>query len=83
MFVVAVTVRELPAANVPPPPTVPPPTNPPQPPPNPGDVRNCPDFATWAEANAYYQTYFPYYGDVAHLDADGDGIVCETLPGHP
>ncbi|MBK5331753.1 MAG: excalibur calcium-binding domain-containing protein [Ilumatobacteraceae bacterium] len=67
------------------PPTVPPgpPTTPPtQPPPNPCDTRNCDNFATWAEANAYYQTYFPYYGDVAHLDQDGDGIPCETS-GHP
>lgn len=52
-------------------------------PPNPGDTVNCTDFATWPDANAYYQAYFPYYGDVAGLDSDGDGIVCESLPGAP
>lgn len=70
----------------PPPPTTttgPPTTPPTQPPPYPGDNVNCTDFATWADANAYYQTYFPYYGDVANLDQDHDGIPCETLPGHP
>jgi hypothetical protein len=67
----------------PPPPTVPPTTPPVQPPANPGDNVNCTDFATWAQANAYYQTYFPYYGDVARLDQDNDGIPCETLPGAP
>jgi Excalibur calcium-binding domain len=66
-----------------PPPTVPP-TNPPtQPPSNPGDNRNCTDFATYTEAKAYFDTYVPYYGDVSNLDSDGDGIPCETLPGHP
>jgi hypothetical protein len=73
----------------PPPPPAPiaPPTGPPnppsQPPPNPGNTKNCPDFATWADAKAYYDFYYPYYGDVAQLDADHDGIPCETLPGHP
>ena len=59
------------------------PTPPTQPPPNPGDAVDCADFATWADANAWFQTYFPYYGDVAHLDADADGIPCEALPGAP
>jgi Excalibur calcium-binding domain len=72
-----------PVAPPPPSPTVPPSTQPPQPPPNPGDTKNCTDFATWAEANAWFQTYFPIYGDIAKLDSDGDGIPCETLPGHP
>jgi hypothetical protein len=49
----------------------------------PGDVKNCTDFATYADAKAYFDFYYPYYGDVAHLDADGDRIPCETLPGHP
>jgi hypothetical protein len=52
-------------------------------PPNPGDDVDCTDFSTWAQAQAYYLTYFPYYGDVANLDADDDGIACETLPGAP
>lgn len=41
------------------------------------------DFSTWAAANTWYQTYVRAYGDVANLDADGDGIVCESLPGTP
>jgi hypothetical protein len=79
-------------ATCPPDPAPPPPpstssttttTQPAQPPPNPGDAVNCTDFATWAEANAWFQTYYPYYGDVANLDSDHDGIPCETLPGAP
>lgn len=58
-------------------------TPPAQPPGNPGNTRNCPDFATYAEAKQWFDTYFPYYGDVAKLDADDDGIPCETLPGAP
>ncbi|MCW2528475.1 MAG: putative S-layer domain protein, partial [Pseudonocardiales bacterium] len=61
-------------------PVVPPPTVPPA---NPGDSKNCGDFATWTEANTWYWMYFPYYGDVAKLDVNHDGIPCETLPGAP
>lgn len=50
---------------------------------NPGDSKNCDDFDTWAEAQAWYETYFPHYGDVARLDRDGNGIACESLPGAP
>lgn len=50
------------------------------PPANPGDVRNCSDFATQAEAQAWFDTYFPFYGDVARLDGDGNGVACESLP---
>jgi hypothetical protein len=64
------------------PPVVVPPVTPGQPG-NPGDTKNCSDFTTYAQAYAWYITYFPYYGDVAKLDADHDGIPCETLPGHP
>ncbi|AWB88632.1 cell wall-binding repeat-containing protein [Salinibacterium hongtaonis] len=46
---------------------------------NPGDSKNCSDFRTWAEAQAWFDRYFPLYGDVAKLDSDGDGIACETL----
>ncbi|MGD9997744.1 MAG: hypothetical protein AB7U39_12530, partial [Ilumatobacteraceae bacterium] len=52
-------------------------------PPNPGDPLNCPDFDSWQLADDYYQTYFSYYGDVANLDPDGDGIVCEDKRGAP
>jgi hypothetical protein len=70
---------------VPPPPTtVPPPTIPEPPiPPNPGDSVNCSDFSTWSEAQAWHDLYFPYYGDIANLDGDADGVACESLPGAP
>lgn len=58
-----------------------PPSSPP--PGNPGDSKNCSDFATWLAAQNWYLTYFRYYGDIARLDADGDGIACESLPGAP
>jgi len=54
-----------------------------QAPANPGDTKNCGDFSTWADAQAWFDYYFPYYGDVARLDANGDGIACESLPGAP
>jgi hypothetical protein len=56
---------------------------PPVVPPNPGDTKNCGDFATWAEAQAWFDLYFPWYGDVANLDANEDGVACESLPGAP
>jgi hypothetical protein len=31
----------------------------------------------------WFDTYFPYYGDVAGLDGDNDGEPCESLPGGP
>lgn len=62
------------------PPVIKPPTSkPPARPGNPGNSKNCSDFRTYAEANAWFRKYFPYYGDVAKLDADNDGIPCETL----
>jgi hypothetical protein len=50
---------------------------------NPGDSKNCGDFATYAEAKAWFDTYCPYYGDVARLDQDGDLIPCDSLPDAP
>jgi hypothetical protein len=53
---------------------------------NPGDIKNCTGtsgFSTWSEAQSWFNYYFPYYGDVARLDSDGDGIACEGLPGAP
>ena len=47
---------------------------------NPGDKRGCSDFRTYEDALRYYETYYPYYGDVAKLDRDGDGIPCSGLP---
>ena len=51
-------------------------------PPNPGDARNCGDFASWNEAQAWFDTYRAH-GDVAGLDADEDGVACEGRPGAP
>ena len=65
------------------PPPPPPPPPPPGPPGNPGDSKNCTDFANYAQAKAWFDTYYPYYGDIANLDADGDLIPCESLPGAP
>jgi hypothetical protein len=47
---------------------------------NPGDTKNCSDFSTQAAAQAWFDYYYPYYGDVARLDQDGDLIACESLP---
>ena len=50
---------------------------------NPGDTKNCGDFDNYSEAKTWFDTYFPYYGDVANLDGDNDGEPCESLPGGP
>ncbi len=50
---------------------------------NPGDTKNCSDFETYQEAKTWFDTYFPYYGDIAGLDGDGDEEPCESLPGGP
>ncbi len=64
------------------PPTPNPPTPiPPTAPANPGNTKNCSDFATQPEAQGWFNTYFPFYGDVAQLDGDGNGVACESLPG--
>jgi putative cell wall-binding protein len=71
----------------PPPPVVTPPT-PPQPPTppvvnNPGDTKNCSDFQDYAAAKAWFDTYYPRYGDIAKLDQDNDLVPCESLRGAP
>lgn len=50
------------------------------PPSNPGDVRGCSDFQSYEDALSYYEKFYPYYGDVAKLDRDGDGVPCPGLP---
>ena len=50
---------------------------------NPGDTKNCGDFANYAEAKAWFDTYYEYYGDVANLDNDDDLEPCESLSGAP
>lgn len=45
------------------------------------DDRDCPDFATKADAQAYFDERGGSPGnDVDRLDADHDGIACESLP---
>ena len=41
-----------------------------------GDM-DCSDFRTWREAQDFYQSAGP--GDPHRLDADADGIACESL----
>jgi hypothetical protein len=50
------------------------------PPPNPGNSVNCSDFTYESQAQAWFDTYYPYYGDIAELDDDHDGKACEALP---
>lgn len=46
-----------------------------------GDLYNCPDFATQAQAQRCYDHCWSLgMGDVHHLDADGDAVACEGLP---
>lgn len=43
--------------------------------------RNCPDFATQADAQAYFEAAGgSASNNVDRLDADHDGIACESLP---
>jgi len=45
------------------------------------DDRNCPDFATQAEAQAYFEAAGgSSSNNVDRLDSDHDGIACESLP---
>ena len=50
---------------------------------NPGDTKGCFDFAYFEDALRWYETYEPYYGDVAKLDSDKDGVPCPGLPHTP
>jgi hypothetical protein len=45
-----------------------------------GELQRVPRLAA---ANAWFQYWFPIYGDIGGLDANHDGILCETLPGAP
>ncbi len=42
-----------------------------------GSDRNCGDFESWREAQAFFEAAGP--GDPHRLDRDGDGIACESL----
>ena len=47
---------------------------------NPGDTKGCSDFKYYEDALKWYEKYYPYYGDVAKLDRDEDGVPCPGLP---
>lgn len=49
-------------------------------PPSPGDVKNCSDFGTQPEAQAWHDYYFDDHGDISKLDQDANGVACESLP---
>jgi micrococcal nuclease len=76
-----------PTSPPPPPPTAPPPPPPTAPPPPPpvcdcsGNIYNCADFGTHAQAQACYNYCMSLgRGDIHRLDGDNDGIACESLP---
>lgn len=45
--------------------------------------RNCDDFEDWEEAQAFYEAEGGPESDPHGLDADDDGIACESFPGAP
>ena len=45
-----------------------------------GPDRDCPDFATQAEAQAFFIAAGGPARDPHRLDGDNDGIACENLP---
>jgi hypothetical protein len=47
---------------------------------NPGDAKDCDDFPTFVAADDWFNTYAPYYGDVARLDLNQNGFPCEDKP---
>lgn len=73
---VALTIPPTPAQYVPP--IIAPPQAPPA---YPGDAKNCSDFSSYDAAKAWFDLYYPHYGDVANLDRDNDRKPCELLPG--
>ena len=45
--------------------------------------RDCGDFASWQEAQAFYLSEGDPDDDPHGLDGDGDGVACQSLPGAP
>ena len=45
--------------------------------------RDCGEFADWQEAQAFYLSEGGPDADPHRLDGDGDGVVCQSLPGVP
>ena len=50
----------------------------PPPPPRPNFGKHCPGYPGQAAAQADYDKYYPWYGDVFGLDRDKGGIACES-----
>ena len=48
-----------------------------------GPDRDCGDFDTRQEAQAFYEAAGGPEKDPHRLDRDGNGVVCESLPGAP
>ena len=48
-----------------------------------GPDRNCGDFPTWQDAQAFYEVAGGPSSDPHRLDGDRDGIACESLAGAP
>ncbi|MYA43039.1 MAG: hypothetical protein F4Z31_14975 [Gemmatimonadetes bacterium] len=48
-----------------------------------GPDRNCGDFATWREAQDFYEAAGGPAADPHRLDRDRDGVACQSLPGAP
>lgn len=46
---------------------------------NPGDTKGCSDFDYYEDALRWYETFEPWYGNVAKLDPDHDGVPCPGL----
>ena len=45
--------------------------------------RDCGDFATWREAQEFFESEGGPEEDPHHLDHNNDGVVCESLDGAP
>lgn len=45
-----------------------------------GSDKDCTDFSTHAQAQAFFMENGGPSSDPHNLDRDGDGIACETLP---
>lgn len=74
---IVVTDTPIPATPIPPAPPAPSYTGPYDPF---GPDRDCSDFATHAEAQAFYEAAGGPEVDPHRLDRDGNGIACEDLP---
>ena len=48
-------------------------------PPDPGDAVSCVDFPDHKTAQEWFDTYWPYYGDVALINTNDNGVACESL----